>query len=214
MVTMAYYVYRVTHIQEQKHYIGSRGCQGLAQDDLGRCYFTSSVILAPLFREHPEHFKTKILRCCETRQEALAFERKCHLRLDVVKHPAFYNQANAGEKFVASGPQSEEHKRKIGAANKGKKRPDLITRNKLQTVKGVPKSEEHKKKLREAAILRWSNPENRKAQSSKMTERCADPEVYRKRSESQIRRWSDPLNRERQSEALTQSLHKKAQEKL
>ena len=37
--------------------------------------------------------------------------------------------------------------------------------NKEHCNVGVPKSEEHKQKIREAAIRRWSNPDNRMKQS-------------------------------------------------
>jgi hypothetical protein len=49
-------------------------------------------------------------------------------------------------------PQSEEHKRKIGSAIKGKKRPDLATRNLLGSTKGQTKSLEHRQKISQAMM--------------------------------------------------------------
>ena len=53
-------------------------------------------------------------------------------------------------KEILTSPKSEEHKRKISEAHKGKPKPWLIgTRNGAGNA-GKPKSEEHKKKIAEA----------------------------------------------------------------
>ena len=53
-------------------------------------------------------------------------------------------------KEILSAPKSEEHKRKISEAHKGKPKPWLIgTRNGAGNA-GKPKSEEHKRKISEA----------------------------------------------------------------
>jgi hypothetical protein len=55
-------------------------------------------------------------------------------------------------KEILTSPKSEEHKRKISEAHKGKAKPWLIgTRNGAGNA-GKPKSEEHKKKISEAHI--------------------------------------------------------------
>lgn len=55
-------------------------------------------------------------------------------------------------KEILTSPKSEEHKRKISEAHKGKHKPWLIgTRNGAGNA-GKPKSEEHKKKISEAHI--------------------------------------------------------------
>ena len=55
-------------------------------------------------------------------------------------------------KEILTSPKSEEHKRKISEAHKGKPKPWLIgTRNGAGNA-GKPKSEEHKRKIAEAHI--------------------------------------------------------------
>lgn len=248
---MNFYVYRLTHLSERKHYIGSRGCQSLPINDIGTVYFTSSKTVSRLLRQQFSDFKIKIVREFPTRQDALLFEEQYQRRVQAKTNAKFYNLSYANEKFDTTGisfpspnkgkpnpqlvernrlhpewggprdmtafrgennpakrpevrlklraarirnmdvpasknlithpefpvPMSEEHKRKIGLANKGNKRPDLSARNRLGLTKGISKSPEQRYKQSEAAKRRWSNPLFRQQQSNKLKQIYSDKMV-------------------------------------
>lgn len=219
---MNFYVYRLTHLSERKHYIGSRGCQSLPINDIGTVYFTSSKTVSRLLRQQFSDFKIKIVREFPTRQDALLFEEQYQRRVQAKTNAKFYNLSYAhpewggprdmtafrGENNPAKRPEvrlklraarirnmdvpasknlithpefpvpmSEEHKRKIGLANKGNKRPDLSARNRLGLTKGISKSPEQRYKQSEAAKRRWSNPLFRQQQSNKLKQIYSDKMV-------------------------------------
>ena len=98
---MKHYVYRITDLSVNRHYIGIRSTKLDPYDDLGKVYFSSSKDRAFIEkqREHPSCFRYKILMQFNSRDLAVAFEIKIHARLDVGRNPAFFNrsrQTNTG----------------------------------------------------------------------------------------------------------------------
>lgn len=75
-------------------------------------------------RNRPELFKTKIITQHNTRQEAYNKELLLQEKLKVVRSPLYINLSLASKDFDGSClkgmPKTEEHKRKIGIAHKGK----------------------------------------------------------------------------------------------
>lgn len=84
----------------------------------------------------------------------MAFPKNCNQnRYEIT--PEEYETARI---ILSNTPKSAEHRRKIGEANKGKKRSEE-TRQKIKKAHQNP-SEETRKKLSKAAKERMSNPEN------------------------------------------------------
>jgi hypothetical protein len=146
-----HYVYRITNILLNKHYYGSRSCKNCnPHDDLGIKYFSSSLDkdFIKNQKEHPEHYRYKIIRICESRKDAIALEILLHERFNVGINESFYNRAKQTSKKFCYDPTgkrlSEEHKMKLSEARKGK----YIGENNPNYGKKL--SEEHRMKLSEA----------------------------------------------------------------
>jgi hypothetical protein len=117
---MFHYVYRITNINERKHYIGVRSCHYLPILDLGIKYFSSShdKVFLKTQKEFPFAFKYKILKTFDYRENAVLFEIKYHKKLDVAKNPKFYNKSiQTPSGFDMSGvkrnPFTLEHRKKM-----------------------------------------------------------------------------------------------------
>lgn len=90
---MFHYVYRLTAkepVNGKKYYVGKHS--GLL-DDLNECrYKTSSREVSSIFCKGA--FNVKIVKIFESSKEAVKFESKYHKKLDVARHPLFFNNAN------------------------------------------------------------------------------------------------------------------------
>lgn len=110
-----HYTYRITNIQENKHYYGVRTTKVDPYSDLGTEYFSSSKILRPIVKQNPELFKFKILKCFKTRKEAMAHEIFLHSKFEVSKNKNFYNLAKQtssgfapeGIKYITNGKRNK-----------------------------------------------------------------------------------------------------------
>lgn len=94
-----HYVYRITNLVENKHYYGSRSSKLHPFIDLGTKYFGTPSSEKNRWikkdqKDNPSHYKYKILRCFETRQEATGLEVFIHKKFDVKLHKKFYNESN------------------------------------------------------------------------------------------------------------------------
>lgn len=94
-----HYVYRITNLVEGKHYYGSRTSSISPMLDLGSKYFGSPSSEKNRWiiedqKDNPEHYQYKILKCFNTRKEALAVEILLHKKFDVKYHEKFYNEQN------------------------------------------------------------------------------------------------------------------------
>ena len=147
----SYYVYRLTHITEGRHYIGARTSHRLAPHmDLGHRYFTSSKELRPIFKAHPENFRIKIVRQFDTWLACLAFEQKYQRRVRAHRDDRFYNKSIAGRcprppvwnRGLQLPKQSIESNLKRSAALHGRPAPNkgltasLETRRKMSLAHG------------------------------------------------------------------------------
>lgn len=95
-----HYVYRITNIISNKHYYGVRSTSKLPLEDLGVKYFSSSSIKSFIKEqnEKPNHFKYKILRIYNTKEEAVNLEIKLHEKFNVPYNDNFYNKARQTNK--------------------------------------------------------------------------------------------------------------------
>src|SRR5574344_1011272 len=162
------YIYKVTNITTGQFYIGQRSAyrSGTPEEDLGIRYFTSSKIVAPLFKNNTSEWKKEILhrdiKYAEKLDRIEGYEihkvisdKLCLNGYDPTTKIGFFN---------AGRHHSDEAKLKISEAHKGKPSPmkgkhlsDETKRKMSEAMKGKPspmkgkhKSDETKRKLSEA----------------------------------------------------------------
>ena len=145
-------IYRIYHRESGKSYVGQsinirhRIRQHLSGSD-------GTVCLDRAIKKYGDNvFAWEVLELCS---EENLNSRECHwiATLDCVK-PNGYNLQTGG---YGGGSPSKETRRKIGAANKGNKRPDLAEYNRQTKTgkdpwnKGIPRTEEEKQKMSESS---------------------------------------------------------------
>jgi hypothetical protein len=157
-----HYVYRITNILLNKHYYGRRSCKNChPKDDLGIKYFSSSKDkdFKKDQKEHPEYYRYKIIRICDTAEDILDLECLLHNRFNVAINESFYNKAKQTSiGFNTFGyKHSEETLMKFSIMKKGEKNNRYgkhhseKTKKKIsESLKGKRHSKETKEKLSKA----------------------------------------------------------------
>lgn len=149
---MPSYVYEIKNKLNGKRYIGSRKCKGEPQNDLGIKYFSSShnKEFMKEQKENPEHFEYHIIQIFENHKDALLKEIELHDLYNVSVNENFYNLANqTSTGFTTNGlsiPKTDEWKRKISNAKKGKK----VSPEVLEKMKKIPRTEKWIENLKKA----------------------------------------------------------------
>ena len=119
-----YYIYRITNLENNIHYYGSRVSIIHPMNDLGNKYFSSSKILKPLAEENPDNFKFKILKIFDNKWDKILYESYLHQYFNVKNNDKFYNKVNQTQSgFDTTGVKnlhSSKTKQKISKAIKGK----------------------------------------------------------------------------------------------
>jgi hypothetical protein len=87
------YVYKLIEIESGKSYIGCRYSIDCYPEDLGVKYFTSSDIVAPLFKSNPNAFSKEIL-FTGTVKEVRDLERKLLVEFNVVVNDNWFNKTD------------------------------------------------------------------------------------------------------------------------
>lgn len=119
-----YYLY---HRPTQSHYYGVRWSRSCDPSDLWTKYFTSSKTVKLLIKQYGvDSFDVEIRKIFSSKEKAIEWERKVLVRLNVLNRPDWLNKNVSGcivnDVHPLLGiPCSEEKKRKISAAKKGKK---------------------------------------------------------------------------------------------
>lgn len=172
------YIYLITNNINGKIYVGKH-----STDNLNDGYMGSGVALHRAYNKYGiENFTKKILAFADTEEKLNWFERfyikKYHARTKG------YNLTDGGEGTLGYEPwwkgkaRSEETKRKISEANKGKKRAQFSeeTRKKMSEAhKGKTMSDEQKQKLSD--LKKGCKYPNRKPMSEEARKRLSE---YRK----------------------------------
>lgn len=139
---MKHYVYKITNLIEDKHYIGVRSAKNPSKD-LGIIYFSSSSDEEFMLeqQEFPDRFKYEILEVFPTRSAAVNKEIELHNFYDVAVNESFYNKSKQTSMgFCRLGTtfnHTEEAKEKISASRIGEKHhfwgksPSKETREKM-----------------------------------------------------------------------------------
>ena len=165
---MKHYVYKITNLIEDKHYIGVRSAKNPSKD-LSIIYFSSSSDEEFMLeqQEFPDRFKYEILEVFPTRSAAVNKEIALHNFYDVAVNESFYNKSKqTSTGFCRLGTtfnHTEEAREKISASKIGEnhhfwgKPIPIKTREKMSASKigenhfmwGKKHSEETKTKISE-----------------------------------------------------------------
>jgi hypothetical protein len=153
------YTYLITNIQENKHYIGVRSCNGNIEDDLGKSYFSSSLDenFIKDQRAHPENYQYQILETFDTRKEASLMEIDLHKYFDVARNPNFYNKVKAKVNsvgYISTGRKHTDTDRaKMSEQRKGKPFSKEVKRNRSNKVVCKFKHDVHGIRISTTSIL-------------------------------------------------------------
>ena len=100
-----HYVYRITNILNNTFYVGSRSCNVLPNNDIGKIYFSSSTNKTFIQdqKNNIKNYKYKIIIIFSDRVSATIFESKYHQKFNVRNHPKFINKSNQTLTFFHIG---------------------------------------------------------------------------------------------------------------
>lgn len=137
---MYHYTYLIKHKRNKQKYIGVRSSECHPSED---DYWGSSRHLPKDIRQ--THSK-RVLKVFLSRKDALTHEIYLHHKYDVGANPEFYNRSKqTSTRYCTAGikkTHSDDAKKKISAANKGKKRtPEMVEALRIRTT-GVRQSNE------------------------------------------------------------------------
>lgn len=189
---MESFVYCWTDHLTNKLYVGSH--KGSTDDG----YVCSSKYMMEEYNKRPQDFTRQILAEGDY-DDIRKFESKILQAVNAKMNEQFYNRHNnCGDYYRGKGYTiTEEHKKKVSAAKKGKKRPDLAERNRLVKSQEMKKwraenpivwSEETKQRMSESAKKRANSEEGRQALTrASHSRKPRTPEQNRQHSEAMKR---------------------------
>jgi len=196
------YTYQISWTKQDKHYYGVRVAnQCSPEEDLWIEYHTSSNIVKSFREEYGEPDIIRIDKTFDTREAASEYEIQFLTENDCVFSPEWLNMAawpmidGRGENNGMYGKtHSEEAKRKMSEAKKGKKgktRSEETKRRMSEAKKGEnnpmygkTRSEEHSRKISEANTGKTKSEEHKRNLSGSMTGKTRSEETRRKQSET------------------------------
>ena len=126
------YIYLIIDLTNWKKYVGQHHYH---LEKLDSNYHGSGHIIRQIYKKRPQTLKEVYLKTCYTQEELDEWEQY-YIKFYDTLYPNGYNLQEGGR----GGVPSEEARRKMSEANKGKPAHN----------KGVPMSEEQKKKLSES----------------------------------------------------------------
>jgi len=195
------YVYLIGWKELDTWYCGCEYKKKAHPENLWKTYFTSSKRVKKFRLQQGEPDHIEILKECSSSQEALEYEEQKLIEFDVLHKDNWLNQSIRGKKFGRFGPFSEESKRKMSEAAKGRifseehKRKIGEKSKGRNTMKGIKLSEETKRKIGEKSKGRKHSLETRKKLSEANKGRKFGP-----RSEEWKRKLSDANTGKNRSE--------------
>lgn len=161
-IKMHYYIYKITNLLNGNFYIGRRCTRDSIDEDT---YFGSGKRLKDAIRKYGvENFNKEILKVCESYDELIHLEKEI-VTEELVRCNQCYNLAlggHGGYTFYKNRnyKHTNESKEKISRANTGRKRLDLVERNKQgfnMFWNGRKRTQEDKQKKSVAAKKRVEN---------------------------------------------------------
>ena len=197
---MEYHIlYRTVNNLNGKYYIGVH-----STPDLEDGYLGSGTALRHAIKKYGrENFTRSVLKFAHNRAHAFEMEAVVVTR-SFVKSPHTYNCSLGGVGCLLPDGHSEEHRRKIGEANKGKKgrkHSEEHRRKISEANKGKVRSEETKRKMSEAKKGSKHTAEARRKMSEALKGRKHSEETRRKIGEGNKGKKHSEEHRRKMSEA-------------
>ena len=147
------YIYETTNLINGKKYIGQH------RGSFDENYKGSGTLLRRAIKKYgKENFKVKLLEECNNQIHLNEREIYWITKFNASKNDNYYNVSIGGNNFMTLVNHTEETKRKISEANKGKIVSDEIRKKISNTEKGKIVSNETKKRISEANRLRFKDP--------------------------------------------------------
>ena len=124
-----------------------------------------------------------------SRDDAIRIEQEMILKYRTFEPELGYNMTIGGESPNEGRTLSDEHRRRIGDALRGRKHNDVSRLNMSEAHRGLTQSEETKAKRRESLCGHEVSEETRRKISEKRRGTKMSSEARRKMSESAKKRW-------------------------
>lgn len=195
------YIYMTTNLTNNKKYIGKHKSDILDEKYLG----SGKVLHYAINKYGKKSFKCEILEWCETLSELNEREKYWISFYKAIIDHKFYNILPGGDGGCEKGRKlSEEHKKKIGDAQRGvlDGPPSIETRKKLsKSLKGHIVTEQTREKIRKANIGKKHSEETKLKIS--MNNKMRNPEVIEKMKASL------KLSQERRAKQRLETMKKK-----
>lgn len=152
------YIYETTNLINGKKYIGQHRAS-----KFDNSYHGSGKLLHKAFKKYGiKNFETKIICKCDNEKELNEKEIYYINKFDASNNDAYYNVSIGGENWMTLVHHTDEARRKISEAGKGRV-PSKETKKKISnTEKGKIVSKETRRKISEANKKRFQNPEERR----------------------------------------------------
>ena len=115
---MNHYVYETTNLINGKKYIGKRSCKCPIEEDK---YMGSGVYLLRAIRKYGvDNFKKRIIKTFLTEEDAYFFEKEEISKVNADINDRYYNIAMGGKGGICGLNVSEETRKKLSIASKGR----------------------------------------------------------------------------------------------
>ena len=175
-----YCIYRITNLVNRKTYIGQHRYEKLNDD-----YMRSGKLLKQAQKKYGiESFKKEILVFNVLKKEHIDLLEKIFIasEREKVGIENCYNMADGGQGF--SGCLSEETKKKISLAHRGKHHSEEWIRKIAEANKGRKRSEEARKHMSEVKKGKPKSEVWKRSHSNRMKGRLISEETRRKKSKA------------------------------
>lgn len=162
------YTYLIGWSKHNKWYYGVRFARDCHPDDLWNKYFTSSRKVKSLRKEIGEPDIIQVRKTFDNSKKARLWESKVIRRINATYDNRWLNQTDHTDKFYYEGPRgsfTEEHRRKLSEAKKGRKISVEHARKLHEGRRKSKNSPEHIEAIRKHNINKKASAETRLKQS-------------------------------------------------
>lgn len=145
-----YYVYRVTHIEENISYYGSRICKSKVSPMFDLYKYCTSSERKKHILANKEQYKFKVIKVFNNYADMICYESFLHQYFDVKTNNSFFNKANQlPHSFSTAGiKKTDAQKQHLRNINTGKIPSKESIEKCRQSRLGVPLAEDRRNKIR------------------------------------------------------------------